>query len=152
VDKQAPVNLQREWDRLLIDKFYGADTLKMYILCMIFKRNFGITDDQFDELKRIPKLIGHRNVYARRFICAYLPKIADILWKHKHEEIETLADAMSKISYDVDKVESDYNKINRDRNEITRSKKANFAAALSKKESNKWHKSINLGKTWNVTK
>ena len=119
---------------------------------MIFKRNFDITDDQFDELKRVPKLIGQRNVYARRFICAYLPKIADILWKHKHEEIETLADAMSKIKYDVDKVEFDYDKINRDRSAITRSKKASLAAALSKKESNKWHKSINLGKTWNVTK
>ena len=147
-----PVNLQREWDRLLIEKFYNSDTLKMYVVAHIFKRNFGITDEQFNELIRIPRLVGQKNVYTSRFICAYLPKIADILWKHKAEETETLADAMSKIKYDVKKLEFDHDKITRDRANIAYSKKKSQQFVLSDKLSDEVSKATNRNRTWNITK
>jgi len=147
-----PVNLQREWDRLLIEKFYNADTLKMYAVAYMFKRNFGITDEQFDQLKRIPRLPGQTNVYTSRFICAYLPKIADILWKHKANEVETLADAMSKIKYDVAKLEVDYDKITREKANIAYSRKKAKQSALSKIASDKINKGSNRNNTWNITK
>ena len=147
-----PVNLQREWDRLLIEKFYNSDTLKMYVVAYIFKRNFGITDEQFDELRRIPRLVGQKNVYTSRFICAYLPKIADILWRHKAEETETLADAMSKIKYDVEKLEFDYEKITREKANITYSKKKAKQFILSDIATDKINKRSNRNRTWNITK
>lgn len=150
--EQAPVNLQREWDRCLIQKFYNASTLKMYIVSAIFKKDFGITDEQFYKLKRIPTHPGHRNVYARRFICAYLPKIADILWRHKIEELDTLATAMSKINYDAIKFEIDYDKASKDRHSVAYSKKKNRQAELSLKHSKEWHKGINHNNLWGVTK
>ena len=147
-----PVNLQREWDRLLIEKFYNSDTLKMYVVAYIFKRNFGITDEQFDELRRIPRLVGQKNVYTSRFICAYLPKIADILWKHKAEETETLANAMCKIKYDAEKLEFDHAKINRERANISYSKKQAQQFVLSDKVSDTVSKAANRSRTWNITK
>lgn len=147
-----PVNLQREWDRLLIEKFYNSDTLKMYVVAHIFKRNFGITDEQFSQLKRIPKLPGQTNVYTSRFICAYLPKIADILWKHKANEVETLADAMSKIKYDVSKIEVDYDKITREKANISYSRKKAKQFILSDKLSDTVSKATNRNRTWNITK
>ena len=147
-----PVNLQREWDRLLIEKFYNSDTLKMYVVAHIFKRNFGITDEQFSQLKRIPRLPGQTNVYTSRFICAYLPKIADILWKHKANEVETLADAMSKIKYDVSKIEVDYDKITREKANISYSRKKAKQFILSEKLSDTISKATNRNRTWNITK
>ena len=146
------VNLQREWDRLLIEKFYNSDTLKMYAVAYIFKRNLGITDEQFNQLKRIPRLPGQTNVYTSRFICAYLPKIADILWKHKASEVETLADAMSKIKYDVSKIEVDYDKITREKANIAYSRKKARQSALSQLASDKINKGLNRNRTWNITK
>ncbi len=146
------VNLQREWDRLLIEKFYNSDTLKMYVVAHIFKRNFGITDEQFGQLKRIPRLPGQTNVYTSRFICAYLPKIADILWKHKANEVETLADAMSKINYDVSKIEVDYDKITREKANISYSRKKAKQFILSNKLSDTVSKATNRNRTWNITK
>lgn len=147
-----PVNLQREWDRLLIEKFYNSDTLKMYAVAYMFKKNLGITDEQFDQLKRIPRLPGQKNVYTSRFICAYLPKIADILWKHKASEVETLSDAMSKIKYDVSKIEVDYDKITREKANIAYSRKKARQSALSKFASDKINKGLNRNRTWNITK
>lgn len=147
-----PVNLQREWDRLLIEKFYNSDTLKMYVVAHIFKRNFGITDEQFNQLRRIPRLPGQANVYTSRFICAYLPKIADILWKHKASEVETLADSMSKIKYDVSKIEVDYDKITREKANITYSKKKAKQFILSDIATDRVNKRSNRNRTWNITK
>ena len=147
-----PVNLQREWDRLLIEKFYNADTLKMYAVAHIFKRNFSITDEQFSQLKRIPRLPGQTNVYTSRFICAYLPKIADILWKHKANEVETLADAMSKIKYDVAKLEVDYDKITREKANIAYSRKKAKQFILSDIATDRINKRSNRNRTWNITK
>lgn len=147
-----PVNLQREWDRLLIQKFYEADTAKMYIVSSAFKKNLGVSNEQFDELKRIPRAFGHKQVYARRFVCAYLPKIADILWKHKLEELETLATAMSKINYDAMKSEVDYDKISKERGSIGYSKKKEKQSSMSNLKSKEWHKAINHNNLWKVTK
>ncbi len=147
-----PVNLQREWDRLLIEKFYRHDTLKMYVVSYIFKKTFNLTDEQFNQLKRVPKLPGQKNVYTSRFICAYLPKIADILWKHKAEETETLADAMSKIKYDVEKLEIDYDKITREKANISYSKKKAKQFILSDIATDRINKRSNRNRTWNITK
>ena len=147
-----PVNLQREWDRLLIEKFYRHDTLKMYVVSYIFKKTFNLTDEQFNQLKRVPKLPGQKNVYTSRFICAYLPKIADILWKHKAEETETLANAMCKIKYDVEKLEIDYDKITREKANITYSKKKAKQFILSDIATDRVNKRSNRNRTWNITK
>ena len=147
-----PVNLQREWDRLLIEKFYRHDTLKMYVVSYIFKKTFNLTDEQFNQLKRVPKLPGQKNVYTSRFICAYLPKIADILWKHKAEETETLANAMCKIKYDVEKLEIDYDKITREKANITYSKKKAQQFILSDIATDRVNKRSNRNRTWNITK
>ena len=147
-----PVNLQREWDRLLIEKFYRHDTLKMYVVSYIFKKTFNLTDEQFNQLKRVPKLPGQKNVYTSRFICAYLPKIADILWKHKAEETETLANAMCKIKYDVEKLEIDYDKITREKANISYSKKKAKQFILSDIATDRINKRSNRNRTWNITK
>jgi len=147
-----PVNLQREWDRLLIEKFYRHDTLKMYVVSYIFKKTFNLTDEQFNQLKRVPKLPGQKNVYTSRFICAYLPKIADILWKHKAEETETLANAMCKIKYDVEKLEIDYDKITREKANISYSKKKAKQFILSDIATDRINKQSNRNRTWNITK
>ncbi len=146
------VNLQREWDRLLIEKFYRHDTLKMYVVSYIFKKTFNLTDEQFNQLKRVPKLPGQKNVYTSRFICAYLPKIADILWKHKAEETETLANAMCKIKYDVEKLEIDYDKITREKANISYSKKKAKQFILSDIATDRINKQSNRNRTWNITK
>lgn len=146
------INLQREWDKALIDGFYTADNKKMYQVLFLFKKDFGLTDEQLDSLVRLPKGFAQRNVDRRRFICAFLPKIADILWKHKASEIETLASAMSKIKYDTQKVEEDYDKISEDRKAVHNSMRAEKQAMLSKAKTKEWFDSYNKKTTWNVTK
>ena len=147
-----PVNLQRDWDRLLIQNFYSADTVKMFLVAKIFKGRSGMTDEQFNELKRIPRLPQHNNVYTRRFVCAFLPKISDILWKHKPEELETLADAMCKIKYDTLKNEWDYDKVNKDRHAISYSKTKMKQALLVRAAAKRVITRFNKNQTWDVTK
>lgn len=147
-----PVNLQKEWDRTLIKRFYAADTFKMFVVVIIFKKEFNVTDEEFNGLKRIPRLYQHRNVAPRRFVCAFLPKVADILWKHKAEESSTLAEAMWKINYDVLEKEADLNKIERDRSEVGWSRKLDKQAKLSRTFSRAWHKGLNKNQTWSKVK
>lgn len=146
------INLQREWDKALIERFYLAVGLKMFMLETEFKKQFNLSEEQFKTLYRRPKGFNQRNVAPRRFICAFLPKIADILWKHKPEEIETLASAMSKIKYDTQKVEEDYDKISEDRKAVHNSMRAEKQAMLSKAKTKEWFDSYNKKTTWNVTK
>lgn len=146
------VNLQKEWDQMLVKRFYSADTLKMFVVMIIFKKEFKVSDEEFNNLKRIPRLFQHRNVAPRRFVCAFLPKVADILWKHKAEESATLAEAMWKINYDVCKEEADLDKIAKDRAAVSWSRRLDKRAALSRSLSNNWHTGINRNQTWSKVK
>ena len=146
------MNLQEDWDTCLLNGFYHYRECNIEYLLNEFSVIRGLTMEQKYTLKRIPRTKWQHKSTVLRFICAYLPKIADILWKHKPEEIAQLAKVMAKSSYDTNIEMSDHNQYHKDRAQFMRDQKKFKEALVKKGEMNKLFKSQNRNQTWNVTK
>jgi tagatose-1,6-bisphosphate aldolase len=146
------MNLQHDWDTCLLNGFYKYPDHSTYFLFRCFVEARQLTEEQIASIKRMPNQFEHGKVPILRFICAYLPKIADILWKHKPEEIETLALAMSKSNYDTLKVMTDKVTHDMEVNEIRRSRNKMVQFAMSDNASHdNWDRHLR-NNSWGITK
>ena len=115
-------DLQKEWDKFLVKSFYKfPDTNSNYAL-QIFMAQNNSCYEEMKKLKRVPKSHHHQRVTTSRFVCAFLPKIAKVLWEHNIDQLDKLAAAVSKLNSDARETAVDEEKRMLDRNEITRSK------------------------------
>jgi hypothetical protein len=148
-------DLQKAWDRWLVESFYKRPHMNTGTVCGIFKGEHA-NDLSWDELnaglKRFPQTPGHCRVTVTRFICAYLPKIADVLWKHSEKDIDRLAAAVSKLKSTCRAMEADYLKASADRNEIRKSSDQMKLAAIKKDGVAAQFQAGNRGNQWNVVK
>ena len=146
------MNLQEDWDTCLLNGFYHHRDCNIEFLLNEFSVVRGLTLEQKYTLKRIPRRPWHYKSTVLRFICAYLPKIADILWKHKSSDIETLAKVMAKSSYDTQiEMEPDKQRT-RDMAQFKRDEKKYLGSLTKKGELGKRFKSYSRNNTWGVTK
>ena len=92
--------LQLEWDRFFVTAFYERDKISVYKLVNEFRElhNFpSIFEDPMISLLRYPKFKHHFNNSLGRFVCAYLPTIAEALWKYDKSRIDEIVKAVNKL-------------------------------------------------------
>ena len=92
--------LQLEWDRFFVTAFYERDKISVYKLDNEFRElhNFpSIFEDPMISLLRYPKFKHHFNNSLGRFVCAYLPTIAEALWKYDKSRIDEIVKAVNKL-------------------------------------------------------
>lgn len=146
------MNLQEDWDTCLLNGFYKYPDCNSYHLQQQFLVAHELTEEDAKSIKRMPKGYAQGKITVLRFICAYLPKIADILWKHNGNEIEHLAKAMSKSNYDTREEMADLEKWNKEVGEIRRGKRENVVNKMKVKEIDKLYDAYRRSSTWGVTK
>lgn len=146
------IQVQKDWDTCLLNGFYKYPDCNSYFLRQQFLVTQGLTDEDAKHIKRFPNGQAQTRVTILRFICAYLPKIAEILWKHKPEEIETLANVMSKSNYDCQEKMSDITQWKEDVSQIVKGQRQFEVAKNKKKEIKKLYESHRANSTWSITK
>lgn len=146
------MNLQEDWDTCLLNGFYKYPDSNSYFLYNQFLIARGLTAEDAKSIKRMPRGYAQGQITVLRFICAYLPRIAEILWKHKAEEIEQLAKVMSKSSYDTREEMVDIDKWNSEVGEIKKSKRENYVNKLKMQEVTKIFDAHRPSANWGVTK
>jgi hypothetical protein len=148
-------DLQKAWDYWLVESFYKRPYMNTGTMCGIFKGEYA-GDMSWSELnstlKRFPVHHGHISVTVTRFICAYLPKIADVLWKHSDKDIDRLAAAVNKLKSTCRSIEADSEKANSDRQQRKTSIKQMKLADIKKNGVRSQYTSHNRSSQWNVVK
>lgn len=95
---------QQEWDRLLIESFYVRPDFYMY---RIIGATVGLEDGAVHEsvkgLMRTPGSYQY-GITVAAFVCNYLPKLAEILWRRSKKDIDLIAKVVSKSKLDTAKV------------------------------------------------
>ena len=92
--------LQLEWDRFFVTAFYERDKISVYKLVNEFRElhNFpSIFEEPVISLLRYPKFKHHFNNSLGRFVCAYLPTIAEALWKYDKSRVNEIVKAVNKL-------------------------------------------------------
>jgi hypothetical protein len=92
--------LQLEWDRFFVTAFYERDKISVYKLVNEFRElhNFpSIFEEPVISLLRYPKFKHHFNNSLGRFVCAYLPTIAEALWKYDKSRVDEIVKAVNKL-------------------------------------------------------
>ena len=146
------MNTQEDWDTCLLNGFYHHQDCNILFLYQQFTISRKLSMEESSKIKRIPRTPWHGKSTVLRFICAYLPKIADILWKHKPEEIEQIAKIMAKSSYDTQIEMKDNVQYAREKAQFVRDDKKYKEALTKKSEFHKRFTSRNRNNTWGVTK
>ena len=82
---------QEEWDHLLVESFYLRPDCPMWRIYW----------DDGDNLKRTPRRFLVKMTVCG-FICSFLPKLANILWRSDKKSIDKIARSLSKSKYDVE--------------------------------------------------
>lgn len=89
--------LQFEWDRFLVESFYVRPSFPMSKIICMFKDAYGVTGEEVFALLRTPKFGRHIRNSLSRFICGFLPTIADTLWKHDASRSYDIAKSVNKL-------------------------------------------------------
>jgi hypothetical protein len=92
--------LQLEWDRFFVTAFYERDKISVYKLVNEFRElhDFpSIFEEPMISLLRYPKFKHHFNNSLGRFVCAYLPTIAEALWKYDKSRVDEIVKAVNKL-------------------------------------------------------
>lgn len=146
------MNLQEDWDTCLLNGFYKYPDCNAFYLYKQFLIARGLTDEDVKDIKRMPRGYAQGQITILRFICAYLPKIADILWKHKADEIEKLAKVMCKSSYSNQEQMVDADKWKEEVSEIKKSKRENVINKMKMADITKRFDAYRPSANWSVTK
>ena len=83
---------QSEWDEFLVLSFYKRPDIPLFML---------VTQDDVAGLLRAPLSIHHMQTTAMRFVCGYLPKLADILWRKSVDDTQGIVEMLSRSKYNT---------------------------------------------------
>lgn len=145
-------DLQKAWDRFLIEGFYKYPYDSVQHAAAVFVAKNQISFEQFNTLKRIPKTFRHQKVTTVRFVCAFLPTIAKVLWQHRIDQLDSLAAAVSKLNSDAREIPVDEDKRNDEANEIARAKRQATKASRQKQAMGDLYEKHRRSSQWGVTK
>lgn len=144
---------QMKWDRFLVHSFYNAFGVKTYRIAHQFRELHNLSEEHFFALKRVPGPISqHMKVEFPRFVCAFLPTIATVLWEKNKEDADKIALAINKTNVDTRKKAADENKLRSDRNAIKSNVDIGARVARKLNLFNRNWKSYNRNHQWGVTK
>ena len=145
-------DLQKKWDRFLVEGFYLFPHHNLMYSSRVFMLKNSVTYDQLKSLKRVPKTIHHERVTVSRFVCAFLPTIAKVLWEHSSDEIDKLSEAVSKLKSDARETPVDNDKRRQERNEITQYQNQDLRAKQKKMAMSNLYAKHRRSNQWGVTK
>lgn len=136
---------QGEWDDLLVRSFYEHPDAPMYRLY--------VDRSEIEGLKRIPnEHTWQTGKTVTVFICEFLPKLADVLWKSKVANVGRIVNALSNSSMDTRDERSQFsNSLAALRRSAFAGAKAARAATLGRGLHASGTKSLN-GSAWGVCK
>jgi hypothetical protein len=147
--------LQLEWDRFFVTAFYERDKISLYKLVDEFKELHdlpSIYEEPMIGLLRYPKLRHHFNNSLGRFVCAYLPTIADALWKYDKSRIDEIVKAVNKLKSTTRNRPADAYKSTKEGQERRNSHTQLLKARMEKKLTNEYFQGHNRGNQWGVVK
>ena len=147
--------LQLEWDRFFVTAFYERDKIPVYKLVDEFKELHdlpSIYEEPMIGLLRYPKLRHHFNNSLGRFVCAYLPTIADALWKYDKSRIDEIVKAVNKLKSTTRNRPADAYKSTKEGQERRNSHTQLLKARMEKKLTNEYFQGHNRGNQWGVVK
>ena len=144
--------LQKAWDRFLVESFYKFPHDNAGHAMGVFVHRNNISYDDANKLKRVPKTWHHQRVTVARFVCAFLPTIAKVLWEHDISKLDQLADAISKLNSDARERPVDEEKRKSEMSEIASSKAEMSLAIKKKKAFGNLYAKNKRNNQWGVTK
>ena len=147
--------LQLEWDRFFVTAFYERDRIFIYTLVEEFKTLHGlpgIYKEPMINLLRYPKLKRHFRNSLGRFVCGYLPTIADALWKYDKSRIDDIVKAVNKLKSTARLIPVDESKSRKEGQERRNSHNKLLKASMEKKLTNEYFESYNRRNQWGVVK
>lgn len=144
---------QMRWDRYLVQCFFEKKYANTYYLSCRFKEENNMSEEDFFALKRTPRpFASQMRVGFARFISAYLPTIAKVLWDQKKENIDKIALAINKSNADTRTKECDVTKANQERNEMVTSKRMDGRTKRIQRLNQVSWDSYKASNQWGVTK
>lgn len=84
---------QIEYDRLLVESFYLRPEYKMWRIC-----DFG---EDIAELKRVPRHAWQFNMTISAFVCNYIPKLSESLFKRTVKDTGLIVKVLQKTNLDI---------------------------------------------------
>lgn len=151
--KEIDINdLQKAWDRFLVESFYKFPNDKANHAAHVFALKNNISFEELKNLKRVPKTFHHQKVTVSRFVCAFLPTIAKVLWAHNIDQLDKLAAAVSKLNSDARERPVDDEKRRAEMSEIVSSKAEMRLAMKKKKAMGALYEKHGRNNQWGVTK
>ena len=129
--------LQKDWDWWLVRCFYEAGYINMGLIVKEFQTRHGYEGNDklakpFVDLLRYPKYPFQYKTSVSRFICAYLPTIADALWKHDKSRIDDIAKAVNKLKSTTRNEPADLQKYRAEASERAKTRKKMKVAMIEK--------------------
>ena len=144
--------LQKAWDRFLVESFYKFPHDNANHAAHVFTIKNNISHEDLQKLKRVPKTFHQQKVTVLRFVCAFLPTIAKVLWEHNIDELDKLAAAVSKLNSDARERPVDEEKRKSEMSEIASSKAEMSLAMKKKKAFGNLYAKNKRNNQWGVTK
>jgi hypothetical protein len=147
--------LQLEWDRFFVTAFYERDKIPVYRLTEEFRSLHelpSIYEEPMIGLLRYPKLTHHFRNSLGRFVCGFLPTIADALWKYDKSRIDEIVKAVNKLKSTTRMKPADSYKSTKEGQERRKSHDNLLRASMEKKLTNEHFESYNRRSQWGVVK
>jgi hypothetical protein len=147
--------LQLEWDRFFVTAFYERDKIPVYRLTEEFRVQFdlpSIYESPMIDLLRYPKLTHHFRNSLGRFVCGYLPTIADALWKYDKSRVDEIVKAVNKLKSTARLIPVDESKSRKEGQERRNSHNKLLRASMEKKLTNEHFESYNRRSQWGTVK
>ena len=147
--------LQLEWDRFFVTAFYERDKISVYKLVNEFRElhDFpSIFEEPMISLLRYPKFKHHFNNSLGRFVCAYLPTIAEALWKYDKSRVDEIVKAVNKLKSTTRDAPVDVQKTRLEGRERKKTRQDIQKAHLEKEGLNNLFGSHRRSNQWGVVK
>jgi hypothetical protein len=93
--------LQYRWDVFLLTRFYQNIDQPMFWLIVDFKKRYGIDDETFATLIRIPNTRTMLRRPCGAFLGIHLKTLADLCWKKSLEDVFDIAEKLKTSALDV---------------------------------------------------
>jgi hypothetical protein len=145
-------DLQKSWDRFLVQSFYSFPNDNTFHAVHVFMLKNNVSLEELKQLKRVPRTIHHNKVTVSRFVCAFLPTIAKVLWEHNVNDLDRLAEAVSKLKSDAREYPVDQYKYREETKEIGKDKRTSKITYMKKQAMDNLYAKYRRSNQWGVTK
>jgi hypothetical protein len=144
--------LQFEWDRLLVESFYVRSNYSMSLVVKMFNEAYETSDEEVFALLRTPRMGFQLKIGVSRFICAYLPKIGEALWKYNKDRAFEVAKVVNSLKSDTRINAVDEEKVRKEHTEVGYAKRKYRQARTERVKDNELWNAHRRSNQWGVSK